>query len=76
MRQAEAVNIRPGQTSSSRWNLRGDAATRKQHRLSMLLFRQRQKGSGRTVEAGHYVVLAAITSKLIWAPERRNKKQW
>lgn len=40
----------------------------------MLLFRQRQKGSGRTVEAGHYVVLAAITSKLIWAPERRNKK--
>lgn len=54
--------------------LRGDVATRKQHRLSMLLFRQRQKGSGRTVEAGHYVVLATITSKLIWAPERRNKK--
>ena len=40
----------------------------------MLLVRQRQKGSGRTVEAGHYVVLAAITSKLIWAPERGNKK--
>lgn len=41
----------------------------------MLLFRQRQKGSGRTVEAGHYVVLTTITSKLIWAPERRNKKK-
>lgn len=43
----------------------------------MHLFRQRQKGSGRTVEAGHYVVLTAITSKLIGAPEskkRKNKK--
>lgn len=28
----------------------------------------------RTVKAGHYVVLAAITSKFIWAPERGNKK--
>lgn len=47
--------------------------TRKQHQLSMLLLRHRQEGSGRTVEAGHYVVLAAITSKFIWAPERKNK---
>lgn len=49
--------------------------TRKQHRLSMLLLRHRQKSSGRTVEAGHYVVLAAITSKFIWAPERKNKQK-
>jgi len=41
----------------------------------MLLLRHRQKGSGRTVEAGHYVVLAAITSKFIWAPERKNKQK-
>lgn len=41
----------------------------------MLLLQHRQKGSGRTVEAGHYVVLAAITSKFIWAPERKNKQK-
>lgn len=35
---------------------------------------QTGKGNRRTVEAGHYVVLAAITSKLIWAPERETKK--
>lgn len=49
----------------------GESSTK----LSMLLFRQRQKGSGRTVEAGHYVVLTAITSKFIWAPESKNKKK-
>lgn len=41
----------------------------------MLLFKQRQKGSGRTVEACHYVVLTAITSKFIWAPESKNKNK-
>lgn len=55
--------------------MRKDAATRKRHQLSMLLFRQRQKGSGRTVEAGHYVVLTAITSKFIGAPESKNKNK-
>lgn len=30
--------------------------------------------SGRTVEAGHYVVLTAITSKFIWAPESKKTK--
>ncbi len=35
---------------------------------------QTGRGNRRTVEAGHYVVLAAITSKLIGAPERERQK--
>ncbi len=35
---------------------------------------QTGRGNRRTVEAGHYVVLAAITSKLIGAPERGRQK--
>lgn len=35
---------------------------------------QTGRGNRRTVEAGHYVALAAITSKLIGAPERERQK--
>lgn len=35
---------------------------------------QTEEEKRRTVEAGHYVVLAAITSKLIGAPERERQK--
>lgn len=43
--------------------------------MSMLQSKHRQeKEIRRTVEAGRYVGLAAITSKVRWAPERETKK--
>lgn len=42
--------------------------------MSMLQSKHRQeKEIRRTVEAGRYVGLAAITSKVRWAPERETK---
>lgn len=40
-----------------------------------LIQAQTGRGNRRTVKAGHYVVLAAITSKFIWAPEWKQKSQ-